>query len=63
MKQRFWDLPAAIQDAIMASLEDMFGQMFQRLNAGGTRELVARFTKPVALPAPLPPPLAAELKK
>ena len=63
MKQRFWDLPSATQDAITASLEDMFGQMFQHLNAGGTRELVARFTRPVAIPAPLPPPLAAELKK
>ena len=63
LKARFWDLPPANQEAIMASLEDMFGQMFQRLNAGGTRELVARFTAPVALAAPVPPPLAAELKK
>jgi len=63
MKQRFWDLPADTQEAIMASLEEMFVQMFQRLNAGGTRELVARFTAPVVLPAPVPVPLGAELKK
>jgi hypothetical protein len=63
MKHRFWDLPAAVQEAIMASLEEMFGEMFQRLNAGGTRELVARFTRLGAPPTPLPPLLAAELRK
>jgi len=63
MKARFWDLPSDIQEEIGASLMEMFGQMFERLNVGGTRELVARFTKtaPVAVPVPVPTTLAAEL--
>ncbi|OGC01720.1 MAG: hypothetical protein A3G35_12010 [candidate division NC10 bacterium RIFCSPLOWO2_12_FULL_66_18] len=62
MKQRFWDLPSEIQEAIGASLEEKFGQMFERLNAGGTRELVARFTKATPVPVPVPPALAAALR-
>ena len=62
MKQRFWDLPSEIQEAIVASLEEKFGQMFERLNAGGTRELVARFTKATPVPVPVPPALAAALR-
>ncbi len=61
VKERFWDLPADIQEAIMLSLEEMFDRMFARLNAGGTRELVARFTRAPALAVPLPPALAEAL--
>lgn len=60
MKARFWDLPADVQDAIGASLEEMFTQMFERLNAGGTRDLVAWFTQAPVVPVPVPPALAAE---
>jgi len=63
LKARFWDLPADIQDAIGASLEEMFGQMFERLNAGNTRDLVARFTETSVVPVPVPPALAAELAR
>ena len=61
MRERFWNLPADIQQDIMASLETMFGDMFERMNAGGTRELVRRFTKPVTVPVPLPGVLARQL--
>jgi len=63
LKARFWDLPADVQDAIGASLEEMFGQMFERLNVGGTRDLVARFTQAPVIPASVPPALAAELAR
>lgn len=62
MKERFWNLPADIQEAIMLSLEEMFGHMFERLNAGRTRELVARFTRAPAVAVPLPPALAKVLE-
>jgi hypothetical protein len=62
LKARFWDLPADIQEAIGASLEAMFGEMFTRLNVGSTRELVARFTRSTPVPAPFPPSLARELE-
>ncbi len=63
LKPRFWDLPAEGQDAIGASLEEMFGEMFTRLKAGGTSDLVARFTKPSPVPVPVPPDLAQELAR
>lgn len=63
LKARFWDLPADIQDAIGASLEEMFAQMFERLNAGSTRDLVARLTETSVVPVPVPPALAMELAR
>ena len=54
MKARFWELPADIQGAIGASLEEMFAQMFERLNAGSARDLVARFTQAPVVPLPIP---------
>lgn len=62
MKERFWDLPADIQESIAASLEEMFSQMFQRLHVGGTRELVAQFTQAPAVPVALPRALAKALE-
>jgi hypothetical protein len=62
MKARFWDLPAD-QDAIGASLEKMFGQMFERLNVGNTRDLVTRFTQGSIASNPIPLSLAAELAR
>lgn len=62
MKERFWDLPADVQEAIGSSLEEMFAQMFQRLNVGGTRDLVPQFTQAPAVPVPLPAALAKALE-
>lgn len=61
MKQRFWDLPAGIQEALMGSLEEMFSDMFTRMNVGGTDDLVARFTQAPAVRAPFPTGLANAL--
>ena len=55
MKERFWNLPADIQQDIMASLDDMFRDMFMRMNVGQTGELVARHTSVKVVPVPLPP--------
>ena len=63
MKSRFWDLPADIQDAIGASLEEMFGQMFERLNAGHTGDLVARYTQAPVVSVPVPAALGSELAR
>lgn len=61
MKQRFWDLPAGIQEALMASLEGMFRDMFTRMKVGGTDALVAQFTQPKAVPVAAPGALAKAL--
>lgn len=62
MKERFWDLPGDIQVALMGSLEEMFGQMFDRMNAGQTMELVRQHTKASVVPVPVPEALAKALK-
>ncbi len=54
MKQRFWDLPGDVQDAIMGSLEDRFGAMFGWLNVGGTTGLARELTTTVRIPRPMP---------
>lgn len=61
MKERFWDLPADVQEDIMLSLEEMFGDMFVRMNVGQTKELVALHTRPSVVPVPLPAGLARML--
>ena len=61
MKERFWNLPADIQHDIMASLEEMFGDMFVRMRVGATRELVARYTDAKVVPVPMPAVLARAL--
>ena len=61
MKERFWNLPADIQEDIMASLEDMFRDMFLRMNVGHTEDLVARYTQTKVVPVPLPTALARML--
>ncbi|HSB68225.1 MAG TPA: class II fructose-bisphosphate aldolase [Candidatus Methylomirabilis sp.] len=58
MKERFFDLPEEIQTVIGDSLEEMFAQMFERLKARDTRELVAQFTQAPAVQVPVPPALA-----
>jgi fructose-bisphosphate aldolase, class II len=62
MKERFWDLPADTQESLGVSLEEMFAQMFQRLNVGGTRDLVAQFTQVRAVPVSIPAALAKALE-
>ncbi len=61
LKARFWNLPLDIQEAIGASLEEMFGQMFERLNVGGTHKLVTQFTEAPVIPVPAPPALVRAL--
>ena len=61
MKERFWNLPADIQEAIMVSLEEMFRDMFVRMNVGQTRELVVQHTQAPVVPVPVPPALAKAL--
>jgi hypothetical protein len=54
MKQRFFDLPDEIQGVLMASLEGMFADMFERMRVQGTRDLVARFVRPRPVPLAVP---------
>lgn len=61
LRERFWNLPDDIQNALMLSLEAMFKDMFERMNVGGTRDLVARHTDARIVPVPLPPALASRL--
>jgi len=63
MKQRFWDLPADIQETLMGSLEEMFRDMFTRMKVGGTTELVAKFTQALVVPVPVPAPLAEAMAR
>jgi hypothetical protein len=62
LKTRFWDLPAEIQEAIGASLEEMFREMFRRLKVDDTRQLVTKFTQPPVIAAPAPAGLAKALE-
>lgn len=61
MKQRFWDLPEDIQEVLMASLEGMFADMFQRMRVGGTRDLVGKFVHPKVMAVDAPPALKRAL--
>ena len=61
MKERFWNLPADVQEAITTSLEGMFADMFRRMRIEGTDELVRRYTPAPAVPVPLPPALEKAL--
>ena len=63
MKERFWNLPADIQQDIMASLEEMFRDMFMRMNVGDTAALIARHTVAEVVPVPLPAALARMLTR
>jgi len=54
MKQRFWELPGDIQESLMGSLEEMFGQMFDRMQVGETEALVRQHTSAPVIPVPVP---------
>lgn len=45
MKERFWNLPAETQSDIMASLQEMFHDMFMRMNIADTYDLAAQTTR------------------
>jgi hypothetical protein len=62
MKQRFWDLPADIQEALMLSLEEMFRGMFVRMNVGHTTSLVRQHTTAPVVSVPMPEPLRRALQ-
>jgi fructose/tagatose bisphosphate aldolase len=53
-KEQFWNLPAGTRDAIRETLERKFVFLFERLRVGDTRDLVARYVKPVSAPAEYP---------
>jgi hypothetical protein len=61
MKARFWALPPDIQEAIMASLESMFGEMFDRMRVGQTQGLVEKHVRLQAVPLPPAAPVAEML--
>jgi len=48
-KDAIWNLPVGTREAIARDLEAKFQFLFERLKAGGNRELVARFVRPVAV--------------
>ena len=48
-KEAFWDLPESTIRTIEKKWEAQFKLLFERLNVGGTRELVQRFTKVVPI--------------
>jgi fructose/tagatose bisphosphate aldolase len=52
-KEAFWDLPESTIRTIEKKWETQFKLLFERLNIGGTRELVQRFTKVVPIPPSL----------
>lgn len=53
-KRQLWTLPAEAQQRIGANLRDKFGVLFDALGVAGTRELVERHVRPVAIDRPLP---------
>lgn len=54
MKKPFWEMPETVQDEIMASLEQMFTDMFTWMNVGRTSTLVEQHARPVKVPPALP---------
>ena len=46
-KEQFWNLPEGTRGAIGASLEKKFRFLFEKLRVPGTRDVVARYTRPV----------------
>lgn len=54
MKERFWNLPEQIQADILASLQDMFHDMFTRMNIAGTHKLVSETTRAPKIAPPMP---------
>ena len=57
-KRQMWEMPRATLDAISADLEKTFGFLFDRLNIGGTADVVARYVKAPVLRHSAPQPVA-----
>src|SRR5918992_2745266 len=53
-KRQLWTLPEENASQIASNLRARFGLLFDELGIGGTRELVERHVRPVAVPRPLP---------
>ena len=53
-KRALWTLPAQDAEQIAANLRAKFGQLFDELGIAGTRGVVDRFVKPMAIHRPLP---------
>ncbi|PYQ67406.1 MAG: aldolase [Acidobacteria bacterium] len=47
-KEQVWNLPAGTREAIRDSLEAKFSFLFEKLAVTGTRDMVARYVRPVA---------------
>jgi fructose/tagatose bisphosphate aldolase len=58
-KERVWNLPEGTRAAIRETLREKFRFLFTKLRAGGTRELVHRYVKPVSVRAAALEALAA----
>lgn len=54
MKKPFWEMPAQVQADIMASLQDMFRNMFTWMNVGATSKLVTDNTTLVKVAPAVP---------
>jgi hypothetical protein len=48
-KEQVWNLPEGTRAAIRKSLEEKFSFLFKQLRAAGTRDVVRRYVKPVAV--------------
>lgn len=62
-KERLWTLPSGAADEIAGNLRAKFGLLFDKLGAGGTRELVHRHVPVVPLARPLPAALGGDARR
>lgn len=53
-KKEMWGLPSEIRKAIGEELEDKFSFLFNKLNILNTKNVVAKFVKPVDVPSDVP---------
>ncbi len=53
-KAQFWALPEPTRQAFNRTLEEKFAFFYDKLNVANTRDLVARYIKPVAVHKPMP---------
>ena len=58
-KRDMWDLPEAARIEILATLEETFSLIMERLGVAGKADLVDQIVKPVQVPLPVPTVLTA----
>jgi hypothetical protein len=58
-KKELWNLPKEELDAIGYELEKQFSFLFEKLNVKKTSNIVAKYIKPVDVPAKMPEALGA----